>query len=293
MRKNLISVLDYFAHFSYAPSLREIHTFYPERISIKNLSELLNVACESGRLVRLSNISDVSLSQSLYSHSSLTTSHSRYTLPQYSIKVHKKSNNKNQNRNNWPNSTIQIYLFLLKYLPFVRFVGITGATAMSGFTPHDDVDLFIITKGGMIWSSRLCTVILAKILRIHGGTGVCLNMFFDEDGLSIPKIKQNKYIAHELLQMKPRVDKTSTYSLLIQANLWVFDFFPNARHLFLHSPRDSRINNDSLSYLIEQFLKSIQIPLIKRNRTDFLIGEHQLWLFKKDFERSLRKKYRL
>lgn len=292
MRKNLISVLDYFAYFSYAPSLREIHTFYPERISIKNLSDLLNVACENGRLVRLSNNNAFSLSRSPSKHYSLITSHSRYTLPQYSIPTPLKLRGAGLIKNKKPVWTIQIYLFLLKYLPFVRFVGITGATAMSGFTPHDDVDLFIITKGGMIWSSRLCTVVLAKILRIHGGTGVCLNMFFDEDGLSIPKMKQNKYIAHELLQMKPLIDKTSTYSLLIQANLWVFDFFPNAQTQ--HAKRVTQnVTRYTLYEYVEQFLKSIQIPLIKRNKTDFLIGEHQLWLFKKDFERSLRKKYRL
>lgn len=293
MRKHLTTVLEYFAFFSYAPSLREIHTFYPERKSKKILSDLLSIECERGKLVRISKNNVFSLSQSLYNHSFDPANASRYTLPQYSIDVHKKTKINNHNYIKKPIWTIQIYLFLLKLLPFVRFVGITGATAMNGFSSHDDVDLFIITQAGMMWSSRLYTVVLAKILRIHGGTGVCLNMFFDEDGLSIPKLKQNKYIAHELLQMKPLIDKKNTYSLLIQANLWVFQYFPNARQLYLHSPRDSRINNNGLGYLIEKFLKSIQIPLIKRNGVDFLIDEHQLWLFKKDFECSLRKSRKL
>lgn len=293
MRKHLTTVLEYFAFFSYAPTLREIHTFYPERISKKNLSELLNEGCVRGKLVRFSSEKTFSLFQSHYSHHSLTTVCSRYTLPQYSIKTAQKLKIKYHDSHYWTTWAIQIYLFLLKYLSCVRFVGVTGSSSMSGYTPQNDVDLFVIAKAGTLWFSRLATIVLAKTLRIHGGSGVCLNMYFDEDGLSIPKVKQNTYIAHELLQMRPLIDKTSIHSLLIQANLWVFDFFPNARQLFLHNPQDSRLTNNSLSYFIEQFLKSIQIPLIKKNKTDFLIGEHQLWLFKKDFERSLRKKYKL
>ena len=34
---------------------------------------------------------------------------------------------------------------------------------------------------------------------------VCLNLFFDESDLAVPKFKRSEYVAHEVLQMKPLV----------------------------------------------------------------------------------------
>ena len=298
MRKHLTTVLDYFAFFSYAPTLREIHTFYPESISKKSLSDLLSEGCTRGKLVRLPKNKVFGLFQQSILNLNLEFESSRYTLPQYSIRVKNKFKFQIQIQDKKPPQTIQIYLFILRYLlPFVRFVGVTGATAMSGYTPLDDIDLFIITKGGALWTSRLYTVLIAKALRIHGGTGVCLNMFFDEDGLSVPKMKQNKYIAHELLQMKPVIDKTNTYSLLMKANTWIFEFFPNALVKKIQAPNSNSKKGTTdwipafarMTQKTERLFRFMQLPIIKKNKTGFRITDHQLWLFKRDFEKKLKR----
>ncbi len=296
MRKHLATVLKYFAFFSYAPTISEIHMFFPVFVSLKNLRLLLKAERNKKNVVQLPKNKVFRLFQGLSNHYSfrpkvyrpLGETTSKYTLPQYSIP-----------------RTIQTYLSILKWLPFVRFVGITGATAMTGYIPHDDVDLFIITKKDTLWTTRFFVVVLAKLLGIYGGVGVCLNLFFDEIDLTIPKIKQNSYIAHEILQMKPVIDKDNTYRILIEANTWIFSYFPNAqsrnakritqnvkRVEYNVKPKYRKTLYDTRYTLhehVERIFKSIQLPVIKRNKTGFRITNHQLWLFRRDFENKLKR----
>ncbi len=276
MSKHLRHVLSYFAHFSYAPSFDEISTFFPVKISRKALHALIKSESDAGKLVQLQPTNGFNPFPRPTAHYSLVTSHSKYTLPQYSIQPR-----------------IKIYISLLKWLPLVRFVGMTGKSAVEGVRRDDDIDLFIITKSRLLWTTRFCVVLLAKLLGIHGGTGVCLNLFFDESNLTIPRNKQNEYIAHELLQMKPIIDKQKIYSALLEANRWIFKIFPNTR---INKTEDRRQNNGlfsfltSIFYLLEPLARLIQLPIIKKNKTSFLITSTQLWLFKRDFERKLKRK---
>jgi hypothetical protein len=296
MRKNLTSVLQYFAQFNYSPTFDEIHTFFLKKITRKELQNFIQAECNADKLIRLPNKQSFSLSPVSPTPYNLPPTTYSYTLPQYSIHTDQKSNIKNQNGNIKIAGTIQIYFKILSLLPMVRFVGVTGKSAMEGYRKDDDVDLFIITKSGFLWTTRFLVVFLAKLLMIHGGTGVCLNLFFNERDLVIPKVKHNMYVAHELLQMKPIIDKNNTYSALMRANVWVFSFFPNAR---IKKTEDRRQNNDglfslltSIFYLLEPLARLIQLPIIKKNKTAFRITPTQLWLFKHDFEKKLKKKTR-
>jgi hypothetical protein len=187
---------------------------------------------------------------------------------------------------------IKIYIFILRLLPLIQFVGITGASAMWGLRENDDVDLFIITRHGFLWTTRFVVILLAKMLGIHGRRGACLNLFFDESDLAIPKKKQNSYIAHEILQMKPVIDIGEIHRSLISQNAWIASYYPNSRRKNL----EERIKTDSFCLLssffclLEPLARLIQLPIILRNKTSLLITPTQLWLFKKDFEKKLKRK---
>jgi hypothetical protein len=186
----------------------------------------------------------------------------------------------------------------------VRLVGITGKSAVEGVRENDDIDLFIVAQKNLIWTTRFLVVLLAKLFGVHGGSGVCLNLFFDEQNLAIPEKKQNEYIAHELLQMKPIVDKGSIYSALLEANTWILSYFPNARGYVRTQKTEYRRQNNmflslfflilySIFFLLDPLMRLVQLPIIKKNKTAFRITSTQLWLFKRDFERSLRKKIQI
>jgi hypothetical protein len=210
-----------------------------------------------------------------------------YTLPQYSTQRSKILNSKFEifKKNTVP--AIQTYIRLLTSCPFVRFVGVTGASAMWGWRKGDDLDLCIVTQKGLMWTTRLYVVLCAKILRLHNRNGVCLNLFFDGVNLSIPHKKQNIYIAHELIQMKPLVDKDGVYDRFFLANEWIYRLFPNG-----YRPAHKQWTFQKpgfISVFFERICRRIQLHIIQQNKTSFMITSTQLWLFKNDFEKKLKR----
>ncbi len=274
MEKYLAGVLEYFSFFSYAPSFEEIHRFFPKKVSKKNLRILLTTLMAENKVTYLHLPPDNS---------------PQYTLPQYSIHIVKRAKHKRHAAHKKLVLTIQRYISLLRWCPLVRFVGVTGASSMCGLQHNDDLDLCIISKSRLLWTTRFCVVILAKVLGIHSKTGVCLNLFFDEDDLDIPKIKQNSYVAHELLQMKTIIDKNHIHERFLTRNEWILRYYPNVQTL--HVTRYTfRVTRYALRGCVDTIFKYLQLPIINRNRTAFSISGTQLWLFKKDFEKSLRRK---
>ena len=304
MRKYLLTVLTYFGYFLYAPSLDEIHTFFPKGISKENLQLLLLEEVKRGKILRLSNNMSSGLFQSSTNHQPLITNHSVYTLPQYSTQSNKKSKFESQIKAKRIAWTIQVYLSILKILPLIKFVGVTGASAMRGLRENDDIDLCIVTKRYLLWTTRFFAVTIAKILGIHNKTGVCLNLFFDESDLAIPKNKHNLYIGHELLQMKPIIDKDCVYASFLGENKWIYTYFPNAKQPVILGKRPPALTPGSRFWMrsqfsltrmtmwqpLELFLKHIQLPIIQHNHANFSITDTQLWLFKNDFEKKLKRR---
>ncbi len=115
--------------------------------------------------------------------------------------------------------------FLLKFIPTIKLVGITGALAMYNTKKYDDIDLFIISSKNLLWTTRFLSTILLEIagLRRHpqktiAPDKICLNMFMDKKYLEVPKKEQDLFSAHEVLQMKPIWERDNTYHKFLQAN---------------------------------------------------------------------------
>ncbi len=187
-------------------------------------------------------------------------------------------------------------LSLLRFLgslPWVKYLGISGTVSMLNAKPKDDIDLFIITKVNALWIARFWLIVITSILAVRRKPKdtsyqdkLCLNLFFSETNLKIPKPKQTEYVAHEILQLKTVVNKDQSYERFLSVNSWVFQLFPNAKKTKLAKyPRVKRVT--PFFGLMEQLFRSIQLLLIKRHRTTELITENQLWFFPDDFEKKL------
>jgi hypothetical protein len=116
---------------------------------------------------------------------------------------------------------------------------------------------------------------------------LCLNLFFSEENLKIPKFKQTEYIAHEILQLKTIVNKEQTYERLLAANQWVFKLFPQAKPP--KYPIAKRVGPLFRASWGEKLLKQLQMWLINRHKTNEIITDTQLWFFPKDFEKRFAK----
>lgn len=189
---------------------------------------------------------------------------------------------------------------LLRIIPTIQFIGISGSLAMHNADQDDDIDLFIITQPGLLWTTRFLTVTLLSLVhmvrkkRTKKTTNlVCLNMFMDESSLMLDSKRQDVYTAHELWQLKPLFNRQETYTRLLQANTWIGNFLPNASLLTQHtSPHPAvRLHRPTfLGKIGETLLKTIQMNIINHTRTTETITDTFLAFHPQDSrEKTLEK----
>lgn len=190
------------------------------------------------------------------------------------------------------------YASLLKFIPTIRLVGITGALAMQNSHKRDDIDLVVITSKGTLWTTRFLTsLILFPFKRDPTGHNIanraCLNLFLDETKLNIEN--KNAYIAHEICQMKPVWDRNKTYSQLLRQNIWVKKYLPNWRPEKDESwgaHNSYRLGATSYLSLLENPLRNFQMWYMRKKITTEKIGEGQLFFHPSDTQSWVLRAYR-
>lgn len=108
---------------------------------------------------------------------------------------------------------------LLRHLPFVRGIYLTGSVAAGDAGPGDDVDMLVVCARG-----RLATVfvMLGSLSRLIGRRAFCPNHYVAEDALA--SRRRDAYVANEIARAVPLVAGPS----LRAENGWIRDFVPNA-----------------------------------------------------------------
>lgn len=125
---------------------------------------------------------------------------------------------------------------LLSKIPTIKMVGLTGALAMENVSDESDIDLMVVTEKGSLWLTRLITLFTLDLFKIprrrYGDKDqkdkICLNLWLDEGALNWKEKDRNIYIAHEIAQVVPLVNKDRTYERFIAQNLWIKEYWPNA-----------------------------------------------------------------
>ncbi len=295
MNNNLQKVFSYFSFFSYDPSFDEIYRFYPKKITKHRLMKLLDTAlknkkCKSYSVKSIKKVYLDCHNNIIYILRNLkfvTDNMSFYTLPQYSINERLKTKKQNAKYFKSIVRKVQLYLTFVSLLPYVRLLAVSGSAAMIHASPRGDLDLFIVSKQGTLWTTRMLLVSLAKLMGLYGRY-ICLNLFFDESDVKIHLKKRNAYIAHELHQIIPLIDKNAHYNRLLAVNTWTSRFFPNTKPHTIQTIKYTMHNVSFITRFIESLSRTIQLPIIRNNKTGMYITKTQLWLFKHDFEKSLR-----
>ena len=285
MEDLILESIKYFSFFNYPPTKEETYCFLKKRVSFDRF------------LTIFKNKAKNSL---------------KYTLPEYSknIRLYEKRRVISQSKlNNW---RFKFYIKFINFFPQIKLVGLSGSISMMNAVMDDDIDLFIITAKNKLFTGRFIALLFAQLLylrrkritnyelRINEKNKVCLNLFFDESNLTVPKFKQSEYVAHEVLQMKPIINKSQTYEKFLQANLWVIKIFPNSK-LETRNPKQAQNSNfENLNLFrtsifgfrilignwIETMLKKFQLRLINRHKTTEIITSNQLWFHPKDFGKN-------
>lgn len=124
---------------------------------------------------------------------------------------------------------------ILQICPFVRAVFLTGSLARGEAKEKSDIDFFIVTKKGRIWTCRLFVTILVSMTgyrrhkdKISGR--ICLNRYQTEDNLDIKP--HNSYHAFDYSKIRPLWETNGIYSSYLKENRWIkqkFGFSMKAR----------------------------------------------------------------
>ncbi len=316
--KAIVDVLRYFSNFNYPPTFAEIYTFLKKKTSLGRLASILK-KMEKENLIKGLKLEvrrkklEVTTKDKRFVSSNFQLRPSnnliRYTLPEYSNKI--KDQRSKIKASLEKIKRIALYIKLLTFFPQIKLAGLSGSLAMLNATEEHDVDLFIITAKNRLWTARFIALLLAQLLGVrrkrttnyelptmnYFKNKVCLNLFFDQTDLSVPKFKQSEYVAHEVLQMKPLVQKDDIYWRFIDANRWVSEIFPNSISKIKDqkSKRQTKVKKflnlafldfifdilylifDFIQGYIEFILSKLQLTLIERHRTNELISNTQLW----------------
>ncbi len=192
----------------------------------------------------------------------------------------------------------------LSLVSTVLFIGISGGLALENSKEDDDIDLFIITSRGTIWFTRLVLVLTLILMGQYRGQGkkksqkICLNMFLDENALTLPKERQNLYTAHEVAQVMPIFQRNDTYIKFLDANKWVKKFLPNAMGRIRNQESEIKNQNKNpfiishFSFLIFEWIaKRIQLFYMKNHITSETISDTLLAFHPFEYKNYVLKEY--
>jgi len=114
------------------------------------------------------------------------------------------------------------YLRIFSFLPWVRFISLTGSNAFESCAKDDDIDLFVITAADRLWLVYVLIVVLSKLLGKR--PFFCFNYLIDEKNLSIDR--QSYHNAVQIYMMKPLFNNNYKEELY-KHNQWIKDYLPN------------------------------------------------------------------
>lgn len=193
---------------------------------------------------------------------------------------------------------------ILKIIPSVKLVGISGNLSMENATRVDDIDFFIITKKGRLWISRLITLLILNLLGKRRQRGekkvsgkVCVNILVEEDQLE----QKNKdlYTAHEILQLRVLWQRQEVYTKFLEENNWAFKFLPNwTASVKVKSSNKKKDKNhqgyysSSLIDGLEYLAKLLQLRYMGSPSGKERVSSGALYFHPRDYREEILKKYR-
>ncbi|MBT5016116.1 hypothetical protein HN748_00235 [Candidatus Peregrinibacteria bacterium] len=172
-------------------------------------------------------------------------------------------------------------------VPYLKLVAVCNNLALSNSKPGSDIDLFIVTKPGRLFISRLILTVWLQLLgvRRHGSKiagRFCLSFFVTEENLDFNFIKKEPldiYLAYWFQTLQPIQGNREIYEKLLTKNSdWLQKIFMRPLHPNMHRFKEAplwarslrslqeKILNTSLGDKLEEKLENWQITRAQKKR---------------------------
>ncbi|HAU66287.1 TPA: hypothetical protein DCW61_03000 [Candidatus Uhrbacteria bacterium] len=171
-------------------------------------------------------------------------------------------------------------------LPAVRSVGAVNTMAWWSTTPTSDIDLYVVTKPGSIWSSRFWLVLpflLTGQRPMHHKqskqekNSFCFSFFSTTEHLQMEHLcfPRDYYMAFWVKSLVPILDRDGSFAIFHQENRWATRLLPNA-HSRVHHWSHKTVMIPSILFqfkFLEPFFRVVQqrrlpLPLRKLANLD-------------------------
>lgn len=120
------------------------------------------------------------------------------------------------------------YIKKISWIPGIEMVAVVNSLSMYATHRDSDIDLFIVTKPGMIWFVRFFSTVTLWFYGVwrHGKDireNFCLSFFITTDALNLEKIaiENDIYLYYWIKYMKPILIYWNIYDRFLEANSWV------------------------------------------------------------------------
>jgi len=159
-------------------------------------------------------------------------------------------------------------LRLLAGFPFVRLVALSGGCAY-GNAVDDDVDVFLVVRGGRAWAAGLALMLLSRLLGVR--RTLCLNYIVDEEALALPE--SDLFTATEVVGLRPLAGRAA-YRRFVAANPWVARCYPN--FFAAYEEESAALPETRCPGWVEALLDLAPAPLIER-ASRLALGAYLRW----------------
>ena len=112
----------------------------------------------------------------------------------------------------------------LRHVPFVELVGLNGSLATNTATADSDIDFYIVTTPGRLYTARILTIIATHLTGqrrygTHIAGRICLNRFATRAGVTVTP--RNEYHARVFSPLVPLFSLPGVYARYRAANEWM------------------------------------------------------------------------
>ncbi|OGL65275.1 hypothetical protein A3B21_04500 [Candidatus Uhrbacteria bacterium RIFCSPLOWO2_01_FULL_47_24] len=198
---------------------------------------------------------------------------------------------------------------LLQWFPGIEAVYVCNSLGFLHAKSESDIDLFIVTRNGRIWSTRFFAVLLAELTGFrpksdHAKDGLCLS-FFAASGAPMETLAlpNDVYYLYWMSKLRPVFARAEAQARFWRSNSWVHKELPQAEEIYppkcvmvLKEQRGS--GGWKIGDVIERILRNVQMrimpPYLKdaaNKNTSVVVSDKFLKFHDHDKREQYRKEY--
>jgi hypothetical protein len=154
-------------------------------------------------------------------------------------------------------------LALVRSMPFVRMVALSGSLAHLNAEGSADLDLFVITAPHRVWSVTVAVLVISRLLGFR--RRMCLNYVVSEQAMRI--VPEDLFAANQIIHLRP-VFGRRVFHRFVRTNSWVQRFYPN------FAPPDPRQRPPTLKSRITERLVGLGFAQLFERFARAFYGRH-------------------